>query len=69
MWAQLVTGAPVLADAAVALDCRIVTVTMVGTHGVFFCEVTETVLGRAPEGLIYFNRAYHPVGPTTQSAG
>jgi flavin reductase len=67
-WAKLGTGAPVLADAAVALDCRIVSVTTVGTHGVFLCEVTETLLGFASEGLIYFNRAYHPVGLTTRSA-
>jgi flavin reductase len=66
-WTRLGTGAPVLEDAAAALDCRIAQITTVGTHGVFFCEVQDIVLGAAPEGLIYFNRAYHPLGPTTGS--
>lgn len=60
-WAILSTGAPVLAGAAVAFDCRIVHVHDVGTHSVFFGEVDAVRLGDATEGLIYFARGYHPV--------
>ena len=66
-WERLATGAPVLADAAASLDCRIVRVTEVGTHTVFFCEVQEIVTAAEPEGLIYFNRTYHHIGPIPQS--
>ena len=60
-WSRLTTGAPVLKGAGVSFDCRIVQVTEVGTHSVFFCEVDAIQYGEAPEGLIYFGRGYHPV--------
>jgi flavin reductase len=60
-WTTLVTGAPVLENAVVSFDCRIVQVTEVGTHSVFFCEVDALQYSEAHEGLIYFGRAYHPV--------
>jgi len=62
VWRTLATGAPVLEGAAVAFDCRIVHVHDVGTHSVFFGEVEAVRLGDAADGLIYFARAYHPVG-------
>lgn len=58
-WTCLSTGAPVLEDAAVGLDCRIARMTDVGTHGVFFCEVEDIRLGEDAGGLIYFDRNYH----------
>lgn len=58
-WRVLTTGAPVLTDAAVSLDCRIARSEEVGTHTVFFCEVVDVALAPDPAGLIYFNRAYH----------
>ena len=60
-WIRLATGAPVLADAAVAFDCRIDQVVSVGTHDVFFCVVETTHLGPLHEGLIYYARAYHRI--------
>ena len=33
----------------------------VGTHTVFFCAVQAIQLGEKPEGLIYFERAYHRI--------
>ncbi|MBU6499881.1 MAG: flavin reductase, partial [Rhodospirillales bacterium] len=60
-WTVLATGAPVLEEAVVSFDCRIVQVTEVGTHSVFFCEVEAIRHGPAHEGLIYFGRLYHPV--------
>lgn len=58
-WASLVTGAPVLADAACAVDCRVTEVSDVGSHGVFFCEVAALRLSDKVEGLVYFNRCFH----------
>lgn len=61
-WQRLATGAPALADAAAAFDCRISEVNEIGTHSVFFCEVEDARYHDDCEGLIYFNRAYHPLG-------
>lgn len=60
-WGALVTGAPTLADAAAALDCRVASISEVGSHSVFFCEVAAIATGAAHDGLIYFNRGYHPL--------
>jgi flavin reductase len=59
-WSTLVTGAPVLADCAVAFDCQIANVTTVGTHDVLFCRVVALQAGPT-ENLIYLGRAYHSV--------
>ena len=58
-WTRLGTGAPLLADASAALDCRVSEIAEVGTHTVFFCEVEAILLHEDCETLIYFNRAYH----------
>lgn len=60
-WTTLLTGCPVLEDAAVSFDCRVVDVTEVGTHTVFFAEVDAIRVDAKHEGLIYFGRAYHRV--------
>jgi flavin reductase len=61
IWSTLVTGAPLLQDAAVAFDCRIDKAVEVGTHDVFFCVVEAVQVGLAHEGLIYYARAYHRI--------
>jgi flavin reductase len=43
-WHALSTGAPVLSDATVSFDCRIVRTEEVGTHTVFFCEVVDVAI-------------------------
>ncbi|MDH2344569.1 flavin reductase [Bradyrhizobium sp. SSUT77] len=60
VWSTLETGAPVLADCAVAFDCQIANVTTVGTHDVLFCRVVALQTGPT-ENLIYLGRAYHSV--------
>ncbi len=60
-WTALATGAPVLAGAAAAFDCRIDQVVEVGTHDVFFCIVEAVATGPVHEGLIYYGRGYHPI--------
>lgn len=60
-WSWLATGAPVLDGAAAAFDCRIADSQHKGTHSVLFCEVLATRLSDQPAGLIWFNRAFHPL--------
>ena len=60
-WGTLVTGSPVLEDAAVAFDCHIDQVVTVGTHDVFFCVVDAVQIGVHEEVLIYYARGYHSI--------
>lgn len=60
-WTTLVTGAPVLEDAAVAFDCQISDVSEVGTHSVIFGQVKAVTLAAVPTALLYYGRTYHPV--------
>lgn len=61
-WDRLATGAPVLRGAVSALDCKIASVTEVGTHTVFFCQITAALTDAERDGLIYFARDFHRVG-------
>jgi flavin reductase len=64
-WSVGETGAPLLEGALVSFDCRIASAVEVGSHHVLICEVVGIAgLARA-EGLVYFNRAYHALGPRT----
>ena len=59
-WLTLKTGAPVLEDAEVAFDCRVVDVRAVGSHSVLTCEVDEVRLrSTEPDVLIWFGRNFH----------
>jgi flavin reductase len=60
-WSTLETGAPALADCAVAFDCRIIDVANVGTHDVLFCRVVALQRSDCADNLIYFGRDYHVV--------
>ncbi len=62
-WDTLVTGSPVLLEAAVSFDCRIAQRVEVGTHSVLFCTVEAIRTGATHEGLIYYGRHYHRVAP------
>ncbi|GAN95708.1 flavin mononucleotide (FMN) reductase [Komagataeibacter europaeus NBRC 3261] len=58
-WDTLTTGAPVLNEAVLSLDCRIERIVEVGTHSVMFGAV-ESLRNSSPRGgLVYFNRTYH----------
>ena len=61
-WSRLSTGSPLVADALVNFDCRIVQVHEAGSHSVFLCEVVRVLHGDAAAGLVYFDRQYHEVG-------
>jgi flavin reductase len=60
-WLRLVTGSPVLEDAAASFDCTIDQIVEVGTHSVFFCGVKAIRLGPITPALIYHGRAYHRI--------
>jgi len=60
-WMTLRTGAPVLASAVVAFDCRAVEIKAVASHNVIFGVVEAVRLGPGGPALVYHQRAYKPV--------
>lgn len=61
-WTKLVTGAPVLQDAVVAFDCRIIERRAMGSHSVFYARVVDMLASsEQTETLIWFDRRYHPL--------
>jgi flavin reductase len=59
VWAQLVTGSPVLGRALVAFDCRLIEATRVATHHVLMGKVVGISMTSPGSGLIYKDRGYH----------
>lgn len=57
-WTRLSTGAPVLADSIMSLDCEIVETADMATHRVLYGKVTGVRIGDSLAPLTYFNRAY-----------
>lgn len=57
-WTRLATGAPVLANALVAFDCRVVNRLEHGTHSVFLGEVAALHLGKKGKALLYADGQY-----------
>jgi len=60
-WLTLKTGAPVLATAVVAFDCRTIEIKVMASHNVVFGAVEAVRLGPAGPALVYHDRAYKPV--------
>jgi len=60
-WSELATGAPLLTDAVVAFDCRVLETKAVATHNVIFAGVVAVRLGRPGGALVYHERAYKQV--------
>jgi flavin reductase (DIM6/NTAB) family NADH-FMN oxidoreductase RutF len=60
-WTTLKTGAPVLASAVVAFDCRVIEIKAVASHNVVFGAVEAVRLGPAGPALVYHDRAYKHV--------
>ena len=61
-WTRLTTGAPVLSDALVALDCTVESSQVHGSHRVFFGKVVD-VRTTSGEPLIYTDRRFAVVEP------
>ena len=60
-WTELSTGAPVLNDAVVSFDCRVIEIKAVATHNVVFAGVVAVRLGKPGPALVYHERAYKQV--------
>jgi len=60
-WTTLATGAPVLASAVAAFDCRVSEIKAVGSHNVIFGVVEAVRLGPPGPALVYHERAYKRV--------
>jgi flavin reductase len=59
---MLEDGQPALAEAQVALGCRVVQVIEAGTHSIFIGAVEQVVTGQGVGALAYYERAYHHLG-------
>jgi flavin reductase len=57
-WTRLATGAPVLIDALVSFDCRVVKKVMHGTHGIFLGQVEQVLIGKPGKPLLYSEGQY-----------
>jgi flavin reductase len=57
-WDELQTGAPVLASAISAFDCRIIDVTQQQTHDILLCDVVGLRVAEEPDPLLYFDRRF-----------
>lgn len=60
-WVQRVTGAPVLADALAALDCRVTDIIPLDSHALLIGVVEDVVFGPARPPLIHFQAHYTSV--------
>lgn len=66
-WTTMETGAPVLDDAAVALDCHVSSVSEVGSHSVFFAGVDAIKVHDEVDGLVWFDRDYQRLQSTAST--
>lgn len=60
-WDRLKTGAPVLKQSRVSLDCVVRDIRTVHTHDVLFGEVVATSAPNAGRALAYLERGYHSI--------
>lgn len=62
-WQTSTLGVPHCTDALVTLDCRISSVTEVGTHSVFLARVLGSMRADRADPLVYCQRAYATTSP------
>ncbi len=60
-WRQGVAGQPLLVDALVHFEARVIDFRPVASHFVVIGEILDIGLGHAHAGLVYARRAYHAV--------
>ncbi|WP_244631088.1 flavin reductase [Aureimonas sp. ME7] len=58
-WSRLQTGAPILEDAIISFDCRILESREVATHRVMMGRVVALSVPKAGHSLLYRARRYH----------
>ena len=64
-WTRLTTGAPVLVDALVSFDCRVVKKMVHGTHTIFLGEVEQILIGKKGKPLLYSDGQYAKLASLT----
>ena len=57
-WTRLATGSPVLIDALVSFDCRVVKKLAHGTHTIFLGVVEQVAFGKKGKPLLYSEGQY-----------
>ena len=67
-WARLATGSPVLIDALVSFDCRVVRSLVHGTHTIFIGQVEQLLFGKKGKPLLYAEGQYARLSPILQEA-
>ena len=64
-WTRLTTGSPVLVDALVSFDCRVVKKLAHGTHTIFLGEVEQILIGKKGKPLLYSDGQYAKLASLT----
>ena len=64
-WTRLSTGSPVLIDALVCFDCRVVKSLSHGTHTIFLGEVEQVLFGKKGKPLLYSEGQYAKLASLT----
>jgi flavin reductase len=64
-WTRLATGSPVLIDALVSFDCRVVKSLAHGTHTIFLGQVEQVLLGKKGKPLLYSEGQYAKLASLT----
>ena len=64
-WTRLATGSPVLLDALVSFDCRVVKSLVHGTHTIFLGQVEQVLIGKKGKPLLYSEGQYAKLAPLT----
>lgn len=64
-WTKLTTGSPVLIDALVSFDCRVVNKIAHGTHTIFLGQVEQVLLGKKGKPLLYSEGQYAKLASLT----
>ena len=66
-WRTSVTGAPLLADALAALDCRLTDIMPLDTHAILVGAVEDIHFGPRARPLVHFEGGYTSLLPTVAS--
>src|SRR6266850_965130 len=64
-WTRLATGSPVLIDALVSFDCRVVKSLAHGTHTIFLGQVEQILIGQKGKPLLYSDGQYAKLASLT----
>jgi flavin reductase (DIM6/NTAB) family NADH-FMN oxidoreductase RutF len=64
-WVKLATGSPVLVDALVSFDCRVVKTLTHGSHTIFLGQVEQILIGQKGKPLLYSDGQYAKLASLT----